>query len=160
MYIYIYMYDQYDLLMLWYYHNILYICIYIYISVYYWYNDVLIHYDWKHAFYQRPPECTTCVFPLFTLLNFAGFEGTSSTLHPKNHHWVLRRCQWLWWSMMIYIWFPWSLINFGDNDHWFNDSMIIDFSDNVIISIIDIDHVMVILIRKKTIIKIIYPLVI
>jgi hypothetical protein len=51
--------------------------------------------------------------------------------------------------MMIYIWFPWSLINFGDNDHWFNDSMIIDFSDNVIISIIDIDHVMVILIRKK-----------
>jgi hypothetical protein len=51
--------------------------------------------------------------------------------------------------MMIYIWFPWSLINFGKNDHWFNDSMIIDFSDNVIISIIDIDHVMVILIRKK-----------
>ena len=54
------------------------------------------------------------------------------------------------------------------------DSMIIDFSDNVIliyiismitimdnviISIIDIDHVMVILIRK-TIVKIIYPLVI
>ena len=54
------------------------------------------------------------------------------------------------------------------------DSMIIDFSDNVIliyiismitimdnviISIMDIDHVMVILIRK-TIVKIIYPLVI
>ena len=155
MYIYMYIYIHtcmismiylyYDTIIIYYLYLFMYIYTYIhtYISVYYWYNDVLIHYDWKHAFCQRPPECTTCVFPLFTLLNFAGFEGTSSTLHPKNHHWVLRRCQWLWWSMMIYIWsliYYWSytprdilhlisvIINFSDNDHWFNDS--IWFHDN------------------------------